>query len=376
MPTPRSNLIIVAYPSDETLGFSTVCKNASIIAVGDPKWSRQGKELQKELQQAAIQLKANTAHYLGHTVKKVDSASFRTLVKLLRRFKTTGRVYTHSPFDDDTLRGSVALAAAQAFGEVWVQSPSGMAQQVNVLKHSAVAAKAKIINTVYAKRIRTEDDSFRIPHTSLLGVEAFTPARFEEVMHGVALTRSEILPYPDAWGLMTSPYETNRYERSCQLLLDHVAPKGAQTILEVGACEGAMTFHLRQAFPQSPIKVLEVHPEFARRLKARFRHDKQTEVIQQGIDNAELKADIVLLAEVLYYVEDDLQAILRKVKARYVLTSSEGDFDLELARKLATLKWRLLAKETIASCFEAISGGHGHLYCRREGTTLRVWQPA
>jgi ABC-type transporter Mla MlaB component len=376
MPTPRSNLIVVAYPSDETLGFSSVCRNATIVVVGDPKWPRHSKALQQELQQAAIQLKASKARDLGHTVKKVDSASFRTLVKLLRRFKATGRVYTHSPFDDDALRGSVALAAAQAFGEVWVQSPSGMAQHVNVLPRSALAAKARIINTVYAKRIRTEDDSFRMPHTALLGVEAFTPVTFEEVMHGVALTRSEILPYPDAWGLMTSPYETNRYERSCQLLLDHAASSGAKTILEVGACEGAMTSHLRQTFPQSHIKALEVHPEFARRLKARFSKDKRTEVIQQGIDKAELKADIVLLAEVLYYVEKDLKAILQKVKARYVLTSSEGDFDLELARNLAALKWRLLAKETIASCFEAISGGHGHLYCRREGTTLRVWQPA
>jgi hypothetical protein len=59
-----------------------------------------------------------------------------------------------------------------------------------------------------------------------------------------------------------------------------------------------------------------------------------------------------------------------------VLTSSEGDFDLELARKLTALKWRLRAQETIGSCFEALSGGHDHLFCRREGTTLRVWQPA
>jgi hypothetical protein len=376
MPTPRSNLIVVAYPSDETLGFSTVCKNASIIAVGDPKWPRHANELQEELRQAAAQLKAAKSHYLGYSVRKIDSAAFQTLVKRLRRFKVAGRVYTHSPFDDDTLRGSVALAAAQAFGEVWVQSPSGLAQQANVLKRPSLAAKARIINTVYARRVRTEDDSFRMPHTALLGVESFTPAMFEEVMHGVALTRSEILPYPDAWGLLSSPYETHRYERSCQLLLDHAAPGGAKTILEVGACEGAMTSHLRQAFPQSHIKALEVHPEFVRRLKARFLKDKQIEVIKQGIGQAALKADIVLLAEVLYYVENDLKAILRKVKAKYVFTSSEGDFDLELARKLTALKWRLLAQETIGSCFEALSGGYGNLFCRREGTTLRVWQPA
>jgi hypothetical protein len=371
---PRSRLVVVAYPSDETLGFSSVCRNASIIVAGDPKWLGSQRELQTELQRAAGELKASKAAYLGHVVEKVDSPAFQALVKRLRRLGANGRVYTHSPFDDDARRGSVALAAAQAFGTVWVQAPSGVARQVNVLKRQAFDKKARIINTVYASRIRTEDDSFRMPHTALLGVEAFTPATFEEVMHGIALTRSEILPFPDAWGLLSSPYESDRYERSCRILLERVAPDSVTTILEVGACEGAMTSHLRQAFPKARVQALEVHPEFVRRLRTRFRKDKQTEVIQQGVESATLKADIVLLAEVLYYIERDLTGILRRVQAKYLMTSSEGEFDLELARKLSALKWQLVAQETVASCFESVSGGSGNLFCRREGTTLRVWQ--
>ena len=376
MPRPRSNLIVVAYPSDETLGFSSVCRNAGIIAVGDPKWPAGSRELQEELQQAAAQLKARSAEYLAHTLEKVDSPTFQALVRRLRRFKTDGRVYTHSPFDDDALRGSVALAAAQAFGKVWVQAPSGMARQTNVLQRAAFAAKARIINTIYSLRIRTEDDTFRIPHTALLGVESFTPATFEELMHGIALTRSEILPFPDAWGLFSSPYETYRYERSCKLLMDHVPHGSVKTIVEVGACEGAMTLHLRKAFPRARIRALEVHPEFVRRLRARFRNDKQTEVAQQDIEQVAVKADIVLLAEVLYYLEHSLEAALRNVQAKYLLTSSEGDFDLELARKLSALKWLQVAQEMVASRFEAVSGGEGNLFCRREGTTLRLWKPA
>jgi hypothetical protein len=268
MPKALSNLIVVAYPSDETLGFSTVCRNASIIATGDPKWPDGQSDLQAELQRAAVALNAVKAEYLGHSVEKVGSPGFQGLVKKLCRHKVNGRVYTHSPFDEDTLRGTVALAAAQAFGEVWVQAASGVARQVNVLKRSAFDTKAKIINTIYASRIRSEDDSFRMPHMALLGVEAFTPATFEEIMHGIALTRSEILPFPDAWGLFSSPYETNRYERSCKLLLEHAAAGSVKTILEVGACEGSMTLHLRRAFPQANITAVEVHPEFARRAQA------------------------------------------------------------------------------------------------------------
>jgi hypothetical protein len=376
MAIARSNLIVVAYPSDETLGFSSVCRNAQIIAAVDPKWPGSGHELQEELQRAAAQLKARSVEYLAHVVEKVDSPAFQALVKRLRRHKTHGRVYTHSPFDDDGFRGAVALAAAQAFGTVWVQAPSGIARQVNVLKRAAFAAKSRTINTIYSSRIRSEDDTFRIPHTALLGVEAFTPATFTEVMHGMALTRSEILPFPDAWGLFSSPYESYRYERSCKLLRDHVPLDSVKTIAEVGACEGAMTRHLRKAFPRARLQALEVHPEFVRRLRARFRNDKQTEVLQQDIEQVSVKADIVLLAEVLYYLKRDVKEVLRNVQAKYVMTSSEGDFDLELARKLTALKWLQVAQETVGSRFEAVSGGEGNLFCRREGTTLRLWKPA
>ncbi len=376
MQSSISNLIVVAYPSDETLGFSSVCANAAIIAVGDPKWPGKQAELQDELRRAAAELKAKTANYLGHAVAKIDSPAFHALVKRLRRLKVEGRIYTHSPFDDDGWRGFVALATAQAFGTVWVQAPSGFARQVNVLKRTAFNTKTKIVNAIYGARIRTEDDRYRMPHSALLGVEAFTPATFEEVMHGMALTREEILPFPDAWGLFSSPYETYRYGQSCRLLLDHAPAGGVKTILEVGACEGSMTGHLRKSFPQARICALEVHPEFVRRLLSRFRKDRLTEVIEMSIERAALKADVVLMAEVLYYVEHKLEPILRKVRAKLLMTSSEGDFDLELARKLSKLGWRLRARQTIESRFEVISGGEGNLFCRREGTTLRLWQPS
>src|ERR1700704_1420104 len=338
MPASRSNLIVVAYPSDETLGFSTVCRNATIVAVNDPKWPGSDGHLKQELRRAAAQLGAKRAVYLCHNVDAIDSPAFRKLVKRLQRYQFSGRVYTHSPFDEDMLRGTVALAAAQAFGTVWVQALSGVARQANILKRPEFAKKTKIVNTIYSSRIRTEDDRFRMPHTALMGVEAFTPATFDEVVRGIALTRSEILPFPDAWGLLSSPYEKDRYERSCKLLKTHAAPDGVKTIVEVGACEGAMTLHLRRTFPQARIKATEIHPEFVRRLRARFRKDRKTEVLQQGIQGAPIKGDIVLLAEVLYYVEDDLEQALGNVQAKYLMTSSEGDFDLELARKLRKLK--------------------------------------
>jgi hypothetical protein len=364
-------MIVVAYPSDETLEFSTVCRAKCIEAVGDPKWLNQSADLSRELKQAAAQLDAAKATYLGILLDEIDGPEYRSLVRRLKRYQGHGRVYTHSPFDKDAVRATVALAAAQAFGRVWVTAKSGIARQVNPLDEEAFQTKRRIINTVYSRRIRTHDDAFRMPHTALLGVEAFTPATFQEVMQGVALTRATILPFPDAWGLFKSPYEEERYTLSCRLLLKHTIPSRVRSILEAGACEGAMTKHLLRAFPQARICALEPHPVFVRRMRARFHGDSRIDIVQRSISRAVLKADLVVMAEMLYYVEQDLKPILRRIQARYLMTSSEGEFDLQLARTLSQFKWRVLEEQNLASRFEAIDGGN--LFCRREGTTIRIW---
>jgi hypothetical protein len=369
----RANLVVVAYPSEEVLGFSTVCRNAWIIAASDPKWLKDAKASRRELKNAAIQLRARDAINLNYSPERVSSDSFRALVEKLKEFKPAGRVYSHSPLDDDRLRSNVALAAALAFGKIWIPAPGGMARQVNVLARAAFQKKLHIINGVYFSRIRSEDDEFRMPHTALLGVEAFTPATLEEIIHGLALTRSEILPFDDAWGLFHSPYERSRYRRCCELLLKHAPAGSVRTILEVGACEGAMTLHLRKAFPEAHIRALEPHADFAARLHARFKGDKRIEIVQKSIADVPLAADIVLLAEILYYVKADLRPILRKIRTRHLLTSSEGDFDMKLSKMLSGFNWRMVAMETVASKFEALSRD-SDLFCRREGTNIRLWR--
>src|SRR5262249_21703407 len=147
-----------------------------------------------------------------------------------------------------------------------------------------------IINDIYSLRIRTQDDSFRMPHTALLGVEAFAPCTFDEVMHGVALTRSEILPFRDPWGLFDSPYESERYALSCELLLNHTADSKISRIMEVGACEGAMTVSLQRTFPRARIRAVEPHPVFVRRIAERFRGDRRVQVMRRSINNTVLKA--------------------------------------------------------------------------------------
>ena len=372
MARKRANLVVVAHPSDEVLGFSTVCRGALIIAASEPKWLKNASASRHELRNAAIQLGAAEVINLDCLPGRVSSSSFQVLVRKLKEFKPGGKVYSHSPFDEDRVRSNVALAAALAFGNIWVPALAGMAGQVNVLTRAAFQKKLRIINTTYASRIRSEDDEYRMPHTALLGVEAFAPATLEEVIHAIALTRSEILPFEDAWGLFHSPYERHRYRRCCELLLRYVGAGSIRTILEVGPCEGAMTVHLRKAFSRAQIRALEPHPDFAGRIRARFQKDKKLEVVQKSIVDAPLTADLVLLAEILYYVNADLKPILKKIRARYLLTSSEGDFDLKLCKMLSAINWQMLAAETVASRFEAVSED-SDLFCRREGTNIRLW---
>ncbi len=369
-----ANLIIVAYPADETLRFSTLCPGASIVVVGDPKWQDSLPAVRSELQQAAGKLGARRVIYLHHLFDDVESPHFQGLIRKLKRLKGHRRVYTHSPFDDDSFRRIIALAAARAFGKVWVEGATGVLRQVNVLGRKAFQQKLQIINDVYALRQRSEDDEYRIPHTALLGVEAFTPVTFAEVMHSVALTSSVILPFPDAWGLLKSPYESERYDRSCELLAGQAAPGSIGTILEVGACEGAMTAHLRKSFPDASICAVEPHPVFAARLRARFRKDKNVQVVQASILDVPLEADVIVLAEVLYYVEADQKKTLARMRAKYLMTSCEGAFELDLCRLLSRLKWRTVASTSVASRFEPVNGARSSLFCRREGTNIRIWK--
>jgi LmbE family N-acetylglucosaminyl deacetylase len=93
MTNETSQLVLVAHPSDETLGFSSVCAGADVVSATDG--GSQGRA--EEFRHACQLLGAKRALSLNLP----DVSPWRLPVEMLAdRFKELGsynRVYTHSP---------------------------------------------------------------------------------------------------------------------------------------------------------------------------------------------------------------------------------------------------------------------------------------
>jgi hypothetical protein len=208
-------------------------------------------------------------------------------------------------------------------------------------------------------------------------VEAFVPARFPEVTQARALTSLEIRSdIPNLWAFETSPYEQERYDRTCAVLAEAGKESAPASILEIGACEGVMTRRLRTLFPGAKIYAVEVDPVFAHRLREGLANDPDTDIIEASVLDIPLSADLVLLAEVLYLVPERTMDILGRVKAKYLLTSNVGNFDDQVSLCLQRFGWHNIVTVPVFPRFEAVDGRTSFLLTRRPGSKIRLWKPA
>jgi hypothetical protein len=209
------------------------------------------------------------------------------------------------------------------------------------------------------------------------GVETFVPTQFSEVSRTPAHTNPGTpLEVPDLWAFETSPYEQERYDRTCAVLAHIIKESSLTSILEIGACEGAMTRRLRVLFPSAKISAVEVNSVFARRLRACLGHAPDTDIVEASIHEIPLSADLVCLAEVVYLVPDHYIDLLGRMKARYLLTSYIGQFDARVSLCLQRFGWRNIVSEQVLPRLEPVDGINSPLVIRRPGSHIRLWQPA
>jgi hypothetical protein len=366
-----STLVLVAHPGDETLGFSSVCAGADIVSVTDG-----GRhELTTAFRRACAVLGGKQARSLNLPAISPYRLPIEIVVDRLRELGPYSRVYTHSPLEEHAHHRDVALAAGRCFGEVWVRSCGGYAAEAHVLSQPVFGQKLDLINSIYAQEIAlaTADDHLSV--AEITGVEAFVPTRSREVIQTLAHTSSEVhADIPDLWAFQTSPYEQERYDRTCAVLT-HAAREGAPaTILEIGACEGVMTRRLRMLFPAAKIAAVEVNPVFAHRLRERLSNDPDTDVVEASVLEVPLTADLVLLTEMLYLVPEHVMDILGRVRAKYLLTSYFGHFDGQVSLLLNRFGWDTIASEQVFPRFEPVDGRTSFLLTRRPGSHIKLWR--
>lgn len=354
-------LVVVAHPGEEVLLFSTVCAGADVVAVqeeGGPGWSagRVG------------------SFYAACVALGARSSRVVSLSQVREGLGAYARVYTHSPHEAAPHHRAVCLAVSRGASPLWVPALGARAMELHALEEEAFRRKLELLSTLYG----TEPGCAAglSPGERLLGVEAFTCARREDVVRTLSLTDAEIYAeQADPWSFTTSAYERERYELTSRLL-GELASRGAEPerVLEVGACEGLMTERLLRLFPRAVVEAVEPDSRFTARLRALLGGEPRVRVVEASALEVPLEADLVLLAEVLYYLPGgELQGLLGRVSARWLLTSYGGSFDEEVQATLRGHGWQQVVAGPLRPRLEPVDGASSPLWIRRSGTQVRLW---
>jgi hypothetical protein len=373
-------LVLVAHPNDETIGFSSVCAGADVVSVTDGRWGGRAAARADEFQQACARLGARRTLLLNLPDIFPWRLPVEVLVERLQALGPYHRIYTHSPLEVHPHHRAVALAASQCFEEIWVRSLGGYAAEAHVLDRQAFQRKLDILNTIYCHELTLPDEDPPRSAAEMLdniaGVESFVPTRWPEVIQALALTSPE-MPHdlPNVWAFEVSAYELERYNRTCQVLEQACQAQPPASILELGACEGAMTRRLRHLFPSAHICAVESHPSFARRLREHVSQDCHINVVEASIEEVPLAADLIVMAEMLSYVPEPVMSVLSRLRANYLLTSYRGTFDTCVRQSLHAFGWRESAATEVFPKFEPVDGRDSLLIARRPGTQIRLWRP-
>jgi Methyltransferase domain len=376
-----SVLVLVAHPNEETIGFSSVCVGADVVSVTDGSWGGHAAARRHAFKHACEVLGARRAHLLDLPDISPWRLPIDMLIDRLGVLGPYGRVYTHSPFEAHIHQRDVALAASQCFEQIWVRSLGGYASEVHVLDRQAYQRKVEIMNSIYPPTLPLRGPD---PHcmaremlADIPGIESFVPARWSEVHQALALTNPEIrAELPNTWAFEVSPYEIERYQRTCEALAQACQEWPPESILELGACEGQMTLRLRQLFPAAKIWAVESHPLFASRLVEHLAQERNIDVIEASIHDIPLSADLIVMAEVLCYVPEPIMSVLNRLRANYLLTSYHGTFDACVRQSLQAFGWRETSGAEVLPRFEPVDGRDSLLMAWRPGSHIRLWRPS
>jgi hypothetical protein len=372
-------LVLVAHPCEETTGFSSVCAGADVVSVTGGSQGRWAEARAHGFQRACELLGAKRALCLDLPNISSWRLPIDVLADRLRGLGPYDRVYTHSPFEAHLHQRDVALAASQCFEEVWVRSLGGYATEAHVLNRQAYQRKLEIINTIYPHDIALFNGDQHPSAADILanitGIESFVPTRQSEVYQALALTNPEIrADLPDVWAFEVSAYEMERYQRTCDVLAQGCQERPPESILELGACEGVMSLRLRHLFPAAKVWAVESHPVFVRRLQGRLSQESNISVVEASVHDIPLSADLIVIAEMLYYVPEPVMNVLSRLQAHYLLTSYHGTFDACVQQGLQALGWREHLKAEVLPRFEPVDGRDSFLMAQRPGSRIRLWR--
>ncbi|WP_030671772.1 hypothetical protein [Streptomyces rimosus] len=320
------------------------------------------------------------------------------LADLVRRAADghSARVWTHSPADNRRSRGRVGRDTAVACAGLADAAGQAGSTPVLTVRHAVgyspflqfvsdldrplgraqVAAKLDFVNSAAAGLLDTPSPQFMVQTPRIPAAERFFAAGPDERERLFALLASlddEAAAVVDPWEFATSPYEARRLDATAAWVRRHCAP-GGPPLVEVGACEGALTSRL--AADGFSVYATEPNPHFRSRLTAA--QTGATAVRIGAEDLAELAKGgpagaAYLLIEMLYYGQDP--ALLDDLPTDLLFLALEPEaLETRLRPWLAaSAVWRTVEEtRLVAPRVETVCGGRAYLSKRGSvGLVLR-----
>ncbi|MEW1614862.1 MULTISPECIES: hypothetical protein [unclassified Streptomyces] len=297
------------------------------------------------------------------------------------------RLWTHSPADTRRSRGRLGRDAAAAAAV----APGGGPPVLHAVGHSPylqfisdldrpldraeVGAKLAFVNRHCGHLLRTDSAEYVVRTGRVHATERFFsagPVERERLFALLASLDEDAASVPDPWEFATSAYEAERLDTTVAWIAGH-CPPGSGPLVEVGACEGALTARLAEK--GFTVHATEPNPAFRRRLTDRVGDTARVhpQPLEELAARPELPGAAYLLIEMLYYGQD--LALLDRLPADLVFVALEPE---TLAARLtpwleSAPHWEK-ADETplVAPALESVCGGRAYLSKRGSvGVLLR-----
>ncbi|MFF4003228.1 hypothetical protein [Streptomyces californicus] len=292
------------------------------------------------------------------------------------------RLWTHSPADTRRSRGRLGRDAADAAGGRPVLHAVGHSPYLQFisdldrpLDRAGVAAKLAFVNRHCGHLLRTASEEHVVRTGRVHATERFFAAGPEERERLFALLASldeDAATVDDPWEFTTSAYEAERLDTTVAWIASHCPPDSGP-LVEVGACEGALTTRLvDKGFT---VHATEPNAAFRHRLAARAGGAARVhpESLEELAARPALPGAAYLLIEMLYYGQDP--GLLDRLPADLVFVALEPE---TLAATLTpwlqrTPHWEKAdERPLVAPALEAVCGGRAYLSKRGSiGVLLR-----
>ncbi|MFI5805870.1 hypothetical protein [Streptomyces sp. NPDC051561] len=226
----------------------------------------------------------------------------------------SARVWTHSPADNRRERGRLGRDVAAADHGLPVRHAVGyspylqfVSDEERPLDRAGVTAKLDFVNRYCGPLLSTEASESVIYTARVPATERFFtiegPREREGLFALLASLGEEAATVADPWEFESSVYERTRLDATTAWIAGHRLP-GEGPLVEVGACEGALT--VRLAAKGYRVAATEPNPLFRDRLAARVATGADSVRVHpddlEGLAaSPRLPGAAYLLIEMLYY---------------------------------------------------------------------------